>query len=376
MYTATRLLARSALAPSLRTRVAGVASPQRLALTQARTFRSSTAHGAVSPVAGKPASEDVKDMAKNALEESQDVAKTVKSAIMGEANDVTSQKAPKKDYGAGDIAEEVNSVRGVFQAIPKPAIQWGAAGLIPYAGTSAAIGYFARQVYLATELGVDNGYDPKAALAVLQHAELLQIQYGAIIISFLGAIHWGFEWAKLGGVQGNKRYIIGVAPVIAGWGSLLITGQLALIAQWAAFFAQWYVDQRATSKGWAPKWYATYRFFLTSVVGTSILFSLAMKSYYQTAADPSQDTSQIRKLKEGQPPANVNPIGTSAEVGDMKVEHAPADSTGYVQFKNVAKEREEAEQKKQEEEKAKKEAAKQDKKKSEVADQVKKAEDN
>lgn len=36
-----------------------------------------------------------------------DVAKTVKSAIMGEANDVTSQKAPKKDYGAGDIAEEV-----------------------------------------------------------------------------------------------------------------------------------------------------------------------------------------------------------------------------------------------------------------------------
>lgn len=41
----------------------------------------------------------------------------------------------------------------------------------------------------------------------------------------------------------------------------------------------------------------------------------------------------------------------------MKVEHAPADSTGYVQFKNVAKEREEAEQKKQEEEKAKKEVS-------------------
>lgn len=133
---------------------------------------------------------------------------------------------------------------------------------------------------------VDNGYDPKAALAVLQHAELLQIQYGAIIISFLGAIHWGFEvrlwstglgifrdsplrsltlerllydsqWAKFGGVQGNPRYLIGVVPVMAGWGSLLISGQLALVAQWATFFAQWYVDQRTTSKGWAPKWYAT-----------------------------------------------------------------------------------------------------------------------
>lgn len=52
---------------------------------------------------------------------------------------------------------------------------------------------------------------------------------------------------------------MGVAPVIAGWGSLLIPGQLALITQWATFFAQWYADQKATSKGWAPKWYATVR---------------------------------------------------------------------------------------------------------------------
>jgi hypothetical protein len=42
------------------------------------------------------------------------------------------------------------------------------------------------------------------------------------------------------------------------------------------------------------------------------------------------------------------PRSTSAELGDMKVEHAPTDSTGYVQFKNVAKEREEEEKKKQE----------------------------
>ena len=122
---------------------------------------------------------------------------------------------------------------------------------------------------------------------------------------------------------------------MAGWGSLLISGQLALVAQWATFFAQWYVDQRTTSKGWAPKWYATvssvggllrksfrhtdsrgtslshpqYRFWLTSVVGGSILFSLAARSYYAVAADPSQDTSQIRQLKDGVPPQRVNPKG-------------------------------------------------------------------
>ncbi|GAA5966997.1 hypothetical protein JCM8115_003488 [Rhodotorula mucilaginosa] len=347
------------------------AARRAFSFTAARPFRSAGPLYAASPVAGKPASEDVKDMAKNAVEEGQGIARTVTGAIMGEANDVTSQRAPKENFGAGDIKEDVNSVKEVLQQIPKDAVRWGAAGLIPYAGTSVAIAYFARQVYIATELGVDNGYDPQAALAVLQHAELLQIQYGAIIISFLGAIHWGFEWAKYGGVQGNTRYLIGVVPVMAGWGSLLISGQLALVAQWATFFAQWYVDQRTTSKGWAPKWYATYRFWLTSVVGGSILFSLAARSYYAVAADPSQDTSQIRQLKDGVPPQRVNPKGTSAELGDMKVEHAPTDSTGYVQFKNVAKEREEEEKKKQE---AQKEASKKDKKQSDLNEKVQKAE--
>lgn len=107
---------------------------------------------------------------------------------MGEANDVTSQRAPKENFGAGDIKEDVvrslslarqvfrdpplirttcicvpfscprssaqqNSVKEVLQQIPTDAVRWGAAGLIPYAGTSAAIAYFARQVYIATELG-------------------------------------------------------------------------------------------------------------------------------------------------------------------------------------------------------------------------------
>ena len=52
-----------------------------------------------------------------------------------------------------------------------------------------------------------------------------------------------------------------------------------------------------------------------------------------------------------------SPRSTSAELGDMKVEHAPTDSTGYVQFKNVAKEREEEEKKKQQEEEQKKEVS-------------------
>jgi hypothetical protein len=101
----------------------------------------------------------------------------------------------------------------------------------------------------------------KAAMAMLEHVQLLQVQYGAIILSFLGAVHWGFEWAKYGGVVGNPRYILGVAPVLAGWSTLLLAGPMALVGQWAAFFGMWYADQRATTNGWTPRWYSTVRPF-------------------------------------------------------------------------------------------------------------------
>lgn len=36
-------------------------------------------------------------------------------------------------------------------------------------------------------------FDTETALALLEHTNLLQVQYGSIILSFLGAVHWGFE---------------------------------------------------------------------------------------------------------------------------------------------------------------------------------------
>jgi hypothetical protein len=93
-----------------------------------------------------------------------------------------------------------------------------------------------------------------------------QISYGAVILSFLGAIHWGFEFAGYGGKQGPIRYAMGVFPVLVGWPSLLLSPQLALAAQWSVFTAVWYIDSRATVKGWAPKWYSTVRIAHTQKV--------------------------------------------------------------------------------------------------------------
>ncbi|GAA5953860.1 hypothetical protein JCM3765_000671 [Sporobolomyces pararoseus] len=348
-------------------------------------IRPSFSPSEASSVSRKPANKDFKEMGKSAKEEVQGVGKAIAEAVAG-ANDVTSQTAPKQALGAGGLGEEISTLKNTIVAqVPKPAITWGAAGLLPYAGTAAASIHFARQAYIANE-GLPNAqFDTETALALLEHTNLLQVQYGSIILSFLGAVHWGFEWAKYGGVKGNPRYILGVAPVLAGWSTLLLApGQLALVGQWAAFFGMWYADQQTTSKGWAPRWYSTYRFWLTSVVGGAILVSLAAQGYYSVNVTLAKTESQLKKLKENKRPGEggVPDAEGKVELGDMTAKK-PEDGSAYVQFINREKEREKREQeekeKKEEEEKQKKEAAAEEKKSSKKNDQIeaiKKAEDN
>ncbi|GAA5860629.1 hypothetical protein JCM8547_005481 [Rhodosporidiobolus lusitaniae] len=353
-------------------------------LSSSSLFRPSAPRLEASPVAQKPANKNVKEMGKSAVQEARGVVNTVAEAVAGNANDVTSQRAPKENFGAGDMSADIASMASLSRQVPPETIKWGAAGLLPYAGTSLATIHFARQAYQAQTLGKTDVLDPDAALALLQHVTLLQVQYGAIILSFLGAVHWGFEWSKFGGVKGNPRYLLGVAPVLAGWSTLLIPGQLALVGQWAAFFGMWYADQRATTNGWTPKWYSTYRFWLTSLVGGSILVSLAAQGYY--SVDPIKTESQLEALKKARPPTNV-PEGNELKLGEMKAEkQADEGSEAYVKFVNVEKERkakeeeekkqkEEEEQKRKEEEENKKAVEKKKKVQDAVNEQVKKVEE-
>lgn len=59
---------------------------------------------------------------------------------------------------------------------------------------------------------------------------------------------------------------------------MLIPYEYALITQFLAFNYLYFVDARATTRGWAPPWYSTYRFVLTFVVGASIVLSLIGRS--------------------------------------------------------------------------------------------------
>jgi hypothetical protein len=94
------------------------------------------------------------------------------------------------------------------------------------------------------------------------------------IISFLGAIHWGMEYAGYGGYHSYRRYMIGVIAPAVAWPTIFMPVEYALITQFLAFNFLYFVDARATVRGWFPPWYSTYRFVLTFLVGASIVVSL------------------------------------------------------------------------------------------------------
>ena len=124
---------------------------------------------------------------------------------------------------------------------------------------------------------------------------------GKQIISFLGAIHWGLEWAGFGGYQGYPRYAIGIVATAVAWPTLLLSAEVGLIAQFLAFTFLYYTDARASVRGWAPSWYSTYRFVLTFVVGASIVASLIGRGQIaDLITKPTGPAQRMRELRKTQ----------------------------------------------------------------------------
>lgn len=87
----------------------------------------------------------------------------------------------------------------------------------------------------------------------------------------MGAIHWGLEFAKYGGSHPYRRYTIGILAPVLAWPTIMLPFDYALLAQFVGFTGMYFADVQATTWGWAPRWYTTYRFVLTFVVGACII---------------------------------------------------------------------------------------------------------
>ncbi|KAF2264609.1 hypothetical protein CC78DRAFT_223275 [Lojkania enalia] len=196
--------------------------------------------------------------------------------MVGQVGDQNQQPEPEHDaIPVSGMRHDLNTIKETFDmsSVPRQAYYLGLAGVLPYLGTSLSTVACAYEINHA-DAGYGYFLSAHTAETLLHLLEPLQIGYGAVILSFLGAIHWGLEWAGYGGYQGYRRYAIGVvAPAIA-WPTVLMPVEYALISQFCAFILLYYADTRATYRGWTPPWYAIYRFVLTFIVGASIVVSL------------------------------------------------------------------------------------------------------
>jgi len=141
--------------------------------------------------------------------------------------------------------------------MPVPAVWLGLLGLIPFVAIAVAI------------VLVDG----------LVKSELLfaQVAYGAVILSFLGGVHWGLAITNqqlLSGKNGWRNLGLSVIPALIGWLALIPQSRTGLMMLVSGFILMLWIDFRASAKGTVPPWYPTLRWRLTLVVLISLISML------------------------------------------------------------------------------------------------------
>lgn len=89
------------------------------------------------------------------------------------------------------------------------------------------------------------------------------IAYGAVIVSFVGAIHWGLALA--GGAPAGRLYVVSVLPSLVAWPALLVDARTGLALLIAAFLGIWIHERVSLWSTLFPAWFARLRTQLTSV---------------------------------------------------------------------------------------------------------------
>jgi hypothetical protein len=133
--------------------------------------------------------------------------------------------------------------------LPPMAILLSVAGLIPFVVSSL----------FAARSAVEGGNEGLLAL----------VSYGAVILSFIGAVHWGFV------LEGSKqpleraRLSLAVVPALLGWSAVLLAiwhhAPLGLVLLIAAYIGTVIVEGRGRHYNLVPRSYLILRWGLTVV---------------------------------------------------------------------------------------------------------------
>jgi hypothetical protein len=93
--------------------------------------------------------------------------------------------------------------------------------------------------------------------------------YGAVILSFVGAVHWGLTMRE---DRSSYWYVWSITPAIMGWLAIVFLDiKISLLALTVAFTLAWSVDRQASFQGLIPAWYMQMRHILTAGAAISLM---------------------------------------------------------------------------------------------------------
>ncbi|KAJ1509282.1 hypothetical protein HMI54_001775 [Coelomomyces lativittatus] len=138
-----------------------------------------------------------------------------------------------------------------LSSVPNPPFYIGLAGLLPF---------FIPPICI---LGGDASQDIFPFL-------WLHVTYGASILTFLGAVHWGtamaYDPSKVPSTSLALRYTYSVTPCIFSSLTFLCPLDVALLLQLVGFHGVLVVDYLSWRHHYVPEWYLPLRIWLTSMV--------------------------------------------------------------------------------------------------------------
>lgn len=149
--------------------------------------------------------------------------------------------------------------------MPRTVAWLGYGGLLPFIGLAFAT------------VGADFlGEDSTVWLAAL-------VSYAAAILSFVGALHWGFAMTLHGLSDGQRTgaFVWSIIPALVAWVALLAAPTVAVVLLVLGFVTHYWRDYRLVASADLPAWYLPMRLRLTCVACVCLVVPAVLKALLQ-----------------------------------------------------------------------------------------------
>jgi hypothetical protein len=103
------------------------------------------------------------------------------------------------------------------------------------------------------------------SLPLVENPHFILMTYAAVILAFMGAIHWGVAMSRPSDIE-QVQLGLSVIPALVGWLALLTSLLYGYVLLVCCFSALYLADRSASKAGLLPHWYLPMRAVLTFIV--------------------------------------------------------------------------------------------------------------